>query len=208
MSSQLYSTEQERKTLHSQGTPPSTAEMSALFEKLNQCKIKPVALSLVNHYADHFVAKSRSVPIVSELFETEHPQLQYPDLLRKCLNLELHISNEDINQVELDTRSQAKSSGFLRHLARRIRASVSGAVYHCNLAQPPRSLIKSICYPHLFKDNTKATRHGCIHEDDAIKAYQAEMQSNHVNFQLTGCGLFINERAPPFFMPPLSPCHT
>ena len=73
---------------------------------------------------------------------------------------------------------------------------MSGAVCHCNLAQPPQSLIKGICYPHLFKVSTKATLHGCIHEDDAIKAYEVEMQKSHVNFQLTRCGLFINEQHP------------
>ena len=30
-------------------------------------------------------------------------------------------------------------------------ASVSGAVYHSNTAQPLQSLIKSVCYPHLDK---------------------------------------------------------
>ena len=81
--------------------------MSALFEKLNQCKIKPVALSLVNNYADQFVAKSRTVPVVSDLFETENLDLECPDLLKKCVNLTLGISVEDINQVEMNTRSQS-----------------------------------------------------------------------------------------------------
>ena len=155
--SQQNSTQQESKILHSKVTTSSTEEMSTLFEKLNQCKIKPVALSLVNNYADQFVSKSRTVPVVSDLFETENVDLEYPDLLRKCVNLTLDISLEDINQVEIDTRSQAKGTEFFRHCAGRIGASVSGAV-NCNLAQPPQSLIKTICYPHLFKVNTKATR--------------------------------------------------
>ena len=155
-----------------------------------------MALSLVNNYADQFVAKSRTVPVVSDLFETENLDLEYPDLLKKCVNLTLGISVEDINLVEMDTRSQAKGTGFFRHRAGRIGASVSGAVFNCNLAQPPQSLIKTICYPHLFKVNTKATRYGCNHEDDAIKAYQAEMERTHVNFKLTRCGLFINEQHP------------
>ena len=43
------------------GNSPSAEEMAVLFEKLNQCKIKPVALSLVGPYADQFVAKSRTI---------------------------------------------------------------------------------------------------------------------------------------------------
>lgn len=44
--------------------------------------------------------------------------------------------------------------------------------------------------------NTKATRHGCKHEDDAIHAYENEMNKTRSNFTLTRCGLFINEQHP------------
>lgn len=152
--SQQNSTQQESKIPHSKVTTSSTEEMSTLFEKLNQCKSKPVALSLVNNYGDQFVSKSRTVPVVSDLFETKNVDLEYPDLLRKCVNLTLDISLEDINHKEIDTRSQAKGTECFRHRAGRIGASVSGAVFNCNLAQLPQSLIKTICYPHLFKVNT------------------------------------------------------
>ena len=42
----------------------------------------------------------------------------------------------------------------------------------------------------------KAVRHGCQYEDDAIKAYETEMKTVHVNFELTRCGLFINKNYP------------
>ena len=173
---QQYASEQGRKTrLNVDARPSSTTEMSAFFDKLNPCNVKPVALSLTKDYADQFVAKSRSVPVVSDLFETVNLELQYPELLRKCVNVQLDISNEDISKVELDTRSQAKGSGFFRHRAGRIGASVSGAVCHCNLAQPPQSLIKAICYPHLFKVSTKAT-HG-------MAAFMKMMLSKHMKLK-------------------------
>ena len=53
-----------------------------------------------------------------------------------------------------------------------------------------------ICYPNVFKVNTKATRHGCKHEDDAIRAYENEMKKTHCNFTLTRCGPFVNEQHP------------
>lgn len=58
-------------TEHPNVLSPSQAEMTSLFEKLNDCKIKPVTLSLTDQYADQFIAKSRTVPVVSDLFETE-----------------------------------------------------------------------------------------------------------------------------------------
>ncbi|XP_068677854.1 uncharacterized protein [Montipora foliosa] len=175
---------------------PSQAEMTSLFDKLNNCKLKPVTLSLTAKYADHFIAKSRTVPVVSDLFETENLDLDYHELLQKCAEFKLDISRENIELVEKDTRAQAKSSGFFRHRAGRIGASVSGAAFRSNLSQPPQALIKSICYPNVFKVNTKATRHGCKHEDDAIRAYENEMKKTHCNFTVTRCGLFINKKHP------------
>ena len=78
--------------------------------------------------------------------------------------------------VEKDTRAQAKSSGFFRHHAGRIGASSNGIAFRSNLSQPPQALIKTICYPNVFKVNTKATRQGCKHEDDAIRAYENDMK--------------------------------
>ena len=127
--------------------------------------------------------------------------LDYHELLQKCVEVTLDISRENNELEEKDTRAQAKSSGFFRHHAGRIGASASGAAFHTNLSQPPQALIKTICYPNGFKGNTKATGHGCKHEDDAIRAY--ENGKTHCNFTLTRCGLFINEQHP--F---LHDCHT
>ena len=95
-----------------------------------------------------------------------------------------------------ETQNQAKESAFFRHRAGRIGASVSGAVCRTNPAQPSQTLIKSICYPNLFKVNTKAVIYGCKHEADAIKAYEAEMIKSHVDFKLSQCGLVINREYP------------
>ena len=66
-----------------------------------------------------------------------------------------------------------------------------------NPAQPSQSLIKSICYPHLFKVNTNAAvTYGCKHEDDAIKAYEQTMAMTHTDFKISKCGLVINEEYP------------
>ena len=140
---------------------PSQAETSTLFEKLNTCKVKSVALSLTDEYANQFIAKSRTIPVVSDLFETGTLDLDYHELLQKCGEVNLDISRESIELIEKNTRAQAKGSGFFRHRAGRIGASVSGAAFHSNLSQPPQALIKSICYPNVFKVNTKATRHWC-----------------------------------------------
>ena len=175
---------------------PLKEEIDELYGKLNKCKIKAVALSLVPPFADQFVDQSRSVPVVSELFHTENLSLGYMELLRKCIEVQLNYSEDQIKLVEKNTQAQSKGVGFFKHRAGRIGASISGAVFHSNLSQPSQSLIKTICYPSLYKINTKATRHGCKHEGDAIKAYETVMKKSHVNFQVMKCGLFINKDHP------------
>ena len=174
----------------------STEEMNKFLAALNLCETKPVVLSLIDSYAEQFVVKSRNVPVLSDLYDLNNLELDYPELLQKCVGVKIMLSDEDIKIVEQDTREQAKGPGFFRHRAGRIGASVSGAVYHSNIAPPSQSLIKSVCYPHLYKVNSKAIKHGCKYEEYAIKAYETHMKKSHVNFQVSRCGLFINKQYP------------
>ena len=173
---------------------PSTEEMNKFYEELNHCEAKAVVLSLIDPYAEQFVVKSGNVPVLSDLYDLKNLDLEYPELLRKCRDVKVVLSDSDIEIVKQDTRDKAKGPGFFRHRAGRIGASVSGAVYHSNTAQPSQSLIKSICYPHLYKVNSKAIKHGCKYEEYAIKAYESRMKQSHVNFRVTKCGLFINKQ--------------
>ena len=71
-----------------------------MFTKLGNRKTKAVALSLIPAYADQFVAESRAVPVVTDLFNTENLDMNFPELLKLCLNVNLDISDERIQQVE------------------------------------------------------------------------------------------------------------
>ena len=175
---------------------PTAEELSTFFANLNQCSVKPVALSLQDDYAGQFVVGSRAVPVITDLYETQNLDLNYSDLLSKCLAVKLEITEENIALVEKDTRLQAKCSSFYRHRAGRIGASMSGTASKCNLAKPPQSTIRAICYPHLFKVNTKAIKHGCKYEDIAIKAYAEMMSTKHVNFKVEKCGLLSTHSIP------------
>ncbi|XP_066270230.1 uncharacterized protein [Branchiostoma lanceolatum] len=184
------------KTEVAEESVPTAEEIKQVYAKLNKCSSKAVALSLIKPYAGQFVMRSRNIPVVSDLFQSDNLNLPYHELLRKCLEVKIDLSDEQIDTVEKDTRTQAKGPGFFRHRAGRIGASVSGTVFHSNLAQPPQSTLKSTCYPDLYKVNTKATRHGCEKEEAAIKTYEAYMKDKHVNFQIKRCGLFIHKEHP------------
>ena len=148
---------------------PSKEAIDELYVKLNQCEIKAVALSLIPPFAEQFVHQSRSVLVVSELFHTENLSLGYTELLQKCNEVQLNYSDEQIKLVEENIQTQSKGAGFFKHWGFYKRRCFS-----TNLSQPSQSLIKTICYPSLYKKNTKAMRHGCKHEDAAIKAYEKE----------------------------------
>ena len=74
------------------------------------------------------------------------------------------ISDADRSLIEMDTRDQANGTAFFRHRAGRIGASQSFDVAHTNSTMPSQFLIKSICYPQLFKFTSKATDYGCQKE--------------------------------------------
>lgn len=80
------------------------------------------------------------------------------------------LSDADLELIEKDTRTQARGTAFFRHRAGRIGALSSWAASHTKPAMPSQSLIKSMCYPHLFKVNSKAIIHSRRNEAPAIDA--------------------------------------
>lgn len=173
-------------------TPPSDREMEEVYAKLNNCRNKAVALSLIDPYADQFIDESRRLPTISELFQTKNLDLQYPELLKLCTNITINISEDHINKVAVNSRTQANGSGFYRHRAGRIGASVSSAVFHTNFAQPSQSLIRTICYQAFTRSILKQS--GMVKStSDAIKAYEVAVKANHANLEVKKCGLFVNK---------------
>ena len=117
--------------------------MNDFYKSLNYCKIKPVALSLVNPYAEDFILRSRDILTVSDVFDKKYLTFEYHELLKACTD----ISERDIKLIEKDTRKQSKGASFYHHRAGRIGASISKLASHTNPAQPSQSLIKTIFTP-------------------------------------------------------------
>lgn len=175
---------------------PTKAEMDSFYAELNKCKTKPVLLSLVEPYAEGYIMSSRKIPTVPSLFNAKYLDLSYPELLDVCLTINIQITKKEIEQVEKDTRSQAKGINFFKHRAGRIGASQCKTACHTNPALPSQSLVQSICYPELNKFSTKATEHGCKHESLAIRYYEEFMKTKHTNFRVMESGSVIHEDMP------------
>ena len=175
---------------------PSKADLEQFYSCLNECKVKPVCLSLVETYAESFISKARGIPSIKELFDEKYMKLNYIDLLKECKKVEISLTDEQIKIIEKDTITQAKGGSFYQHRAGRIGASKCHAVCNSDPAQPSQSLIKTICYPDVFNFSTAATRYGCKHEDVAIAEYEKQMKLKHENFKVVKCGTFINKDFP------------
>ena len=170
--------------------------MNDFYKSLNCCKIKPVALSLVNPYAEDFILKIRDALTVSDLFDKKYLTFEYYELLKACTDISINISERDIRLIEKDTRKQSKGASFYHHRAGRIGASISKLACHTNPAQSSQSLIKTICYPNLFKFRAAATEHGCKHEHQAIETFESFMKKKYIGYRTIKCGMFINKQFP------------
>ena len=143
-------------------------------------------------FAESFVQKSCEIPTVNDLSDPKYQDLKYPELLEVCSKQEIELSDNEITQIEKDTRTQSQGANFFKHRAGRIGASQSKQASHTDPALPSQSLIQSICYPGLNKLFCKAIQHGCEHEAQAISAFEEVMKEQHINFKIVKCGVFIN----------------
>ena len=61
------------------------------------------------------IRKSRNKPVLTDLYGPNQEDLNYPELLFKCSEIEINISDKEIEMVEQDARTQAKGPGFFRY---------------------------------------------------------------------------------------------
>ncbi|PFX31462.1 hypothetical protein AWC38_SpisGene3676 [Stylophora pistillata] len=191
--------------------PLDEEEMNAQLKKLNDLNVKPVILSLFKPYSERFISRSQNIVTMPDLYDPSNLNLSYPDLLKQCFEVKLDLTDSELDAIEADTRKQSKSNLFFRHRAGRIGASVCWAVAHSNPMQPSQSLIKSLCYPHLFKVTSKAITHGKKYEKSAVESYVFLMSQTHKDFQVKYCGMLVDKEHPwlhatPDFMASCSCC--
>ena len=89
---------------------PSQAEMKALFSEVNKSSKKPVILSLVPEFSEQFVLKSRRIPTLPDLYNHDNLTLSYPELLEKCGEVRVALSDSDIQYCA--KRMQTKFGNF------------------------------------------------------------------------------------------------
>ena len=101
-----------------------------------------------------------------------------------------------VNNLDQMTCDQSKSKHWFRYRAGRITASRFKQVIRTDVHQPSLLLLKSICYPDMYKFSTQAANWGCEHKKEALLAYKAQMTSSHEGFAISRCGFFVSVEFP------------
>ena len=180
-------------------TTPSHEEMDAFFESLSGCNTKPAVLALIPKHSDRYISKSSLLQYPQQfesIFDPQCLRLKYHDLLKVCESLQITVSQSMAEAVEAQTQSQHKSKLWFKYRAGRVTTSRMKSVCHTNLANPPQSLIKTICYPEAFCITSKQTDWGCKHEQTARDLYMEKSLRHHPDLQIQGSGLVINPQWP------------
>ena len=183
-----------------QVAPPSDEEIARLHKDLFHAG-KPVLLSLVPEYSDHYIPLCASGVMpnpLTDLFSSDNLNLSYPDLLKKCEEVfkTYTITADVAKHIEEKTQDQAQSKLWFQQRAGRVTASRLKAAVCTNITQPSHSLIKAVCYPESTQFKSNATAWGCQHEEQAYREYKRVAQSKHTDFSISKSGLVIHESYP------------
>lgn len=178
---------------------PTSAELDLFFANLSIADTKPAILSLMPKYSDKYVPKTSlpEFPLpLTELYKPDYLKVEYHELLKLCETVPINVSEVNAKAIEKETKLQHSTKLWYKYRAGRVTASRMKAVCSTNVANPSKSLIKSICYPDAFAFTSKQTTYGCKHEKQAREKYFASTKIGHNKFEVCDSGLVLNPKWP------------
>ena len=181
--------------------PPglSDNEEKLLYERLKATGMKPAVLSLIPGYAQEYTPKSITLPkSFQSLYDKKFETLPGPELADKCESIysQLSFTKEQIKQIAEFTTEQSKSKLWYSQRAGKISASKAKACVSTSVQKPSISLIRSVCYPDLYKFSCKETAWGCTHEKQALANYEQIIGKKHDGFKRSKTGFHISHKHP------------
>lgn len=192
---------QRASSSHDIGVPlTSEHEFADIMNMISELGYSCPLMRIVQPYATQLAQKESIVlPSVFNIFDPNNIQKSYPELMKMAKVLNISLSEEQVNSIEVATRKQSENNNWYIQRAGRITASKFKSVCKTNQCKPSLSLIKSICYPTKMIFHSKATSWGIHHENNAVEEYATSMKGeNHEGFQLNEVGLIINSKWPQF----------
>ena len=186
--------------------PPSTPEEQLeLLEELHRLQPKAVGLCAFSNFADSFVSTKHQTPVLKVpnkltlLYDVKNSEMNPTDFSTLCKKRadELHLSAEQVEMVELNTRTQSSCSLWHDMRAGRITASVAHDVTHTSLINPAKSLVKKICKDQYDNQlNIPSIKHGVDSEHTAFEAYTQYVSPMHQSCSTKKCGLYLSTQFP------------
>jgi len=171
---------------------PSIHEIADFHAKLNDCEHKPAILSIIPQFADAFTCDTQfNVLPLTSLFKQDYASLSVAELITAAETVNVTVSDDDIELIELATRTQSTSQDWYLYRAGRITASNFKEACCTDPEKPSVSLLKRICYPGEHRFKALATDWGLSHESVALSKYK-EYFSSHIDVSVYKCGLIIN----------------
>ena len=154
----MRSSGRQLSTLKNAVLEPTDDKLKQLHQTLLESG-KSVILFIVPSHSDMFVPSSSSDSFprtLTSLYNEDFLHVSYLELMNKCDDVFQHsqITRQQAENLEKDTRGQSKTKLWFQHRAGRVTASNFKSATHANLAEPPQSLIKSICYPECHRFST------------------------------------------------------
>ncbi|XP_039449099.1 uncharacterized protein LOC120428185 [Culex pipiens pallens] len=118
-------------------------------------------------------------------------------IAEEARNVNLVLTDEEVNEIENLTRKQAKCElwGWVR--IGRITASIFLECIHARTDSVPAkmSLLKKICHPDFSEINSAAVRYGKANETKASLVVQ-KLLEGHQNVRFDECGIFVDKTRP------------
>ena len=182
---------------------PTKHEENNFLDELAKCLPKSAVLSLSDKFSDSFIPKTeleRWPRDLGTLYQSSNEGLGNDELLKKCEQTDISVSQMEIKFLEGQTRKQSDSRFWYKYRIGRVTASNFYAVCHTNIDNPSMSLVKKLSNSEEYRKvfTGVQTKWGKRKEDTARKSYVAKMVDKHQNFKCSENGLILNEVYPHF----------
>lgn len=182
---------------------PTKNEEAQFLEDLHKAHPTAAILSLTDQFSNEFVPKSQlnEWPLdFTKLYDVSASSLSFEELVKKCEETDISVTQKQIDFLEQQTRKQSSSAFWFKYRTGRITASNFYAECHTTISNPSVTLVKKLCssenYSRAF--TSAATEWGKRKEEIARKAFFHSMSRTHTNFSINECGLVLNEKYPEF----------
>ncbi|XP_035981353.1 uncharacterized protein LOC118556891 [Fundulus heteroclitus] len=189
------------RTKRTKTSTVSNEQLDSFFRAIHKASPQAAMLSCLPEYCEAFIDQVQPFTVPRTLHSLRDATMDGKDIsvLRKhCESLvsRTSLSNKQAEYIECNTRKQNKSLTWHHYRAGRVTASNMHSVYVANLDKPSQSVINAVCYPTNETNSSSAIAWGRQNEDGAREMYRLQSNRDHVGFEVTQCGFFVNPKFP------------